>query len=551
MATLPRMALIGCGNWGKNLARNFMSLGALSIICENDQDVHQALKEKFPTCQIVTSFGEVLQDDSIQGVAIATPAETHFALAREALLAGKDVLVEKPLCLAIEEGKQLVALAKEQDRILMVGHLLWYHPAVLQLKKLIDSGELGRIQYIYSHRLNLGRIRREENILWSFAPHDISVILGLLGEEPDYVQAQGGNYLHQQIADVTVSLLSFPSGVKAHIFVSWLHPFKEQKLIVVGDRKMAVFDDVQTTDKLMLYPHSIEWKNQAPVIHKAEGQSITMDIREALRDECEHFLHCMQTRQRPRTDGAEGLRVLSVLQKCQRALGVPYVEKPPHQSEIAYQIHDSAVIDEDVMIGKDTTIWHFSHVLKGSQIGDDCKIGQNVVIGPRTHIGNGVKIQNNVSVYEGVTLENHVFCGPSMVFTNVMNPRSEIPRMGELQSTRVKEGATLGANCTIVCGTTIGRFAFVGAGAVVLHDIPDYAMFVGNPARWVGWMCRCGVKLPPIEERLNCSTCGSWYSQSNGLLQEVHLEQSSPATQDYAFASSREAQAAFKNILGS
>ena len=159
----------------------------------------------------------------------------------------------------------------------MVGHLLWYHPAVLKLKELLDDGTLGRIQYIYSHRLNLGKIRREENILWSFAPHDISVILGLLDEMPDAVQSQGGNYLHPQIADVTVSLLSFPSGVKAHIFVSWLHPFKEQKLVVVGDRKMAVFNDVEPTDKLVLYPHSIEWKNQLPVANKAEAEIV--DIR--------------------------------------------------------------------------------------------------------------------------------------------------------------------------------------------------------------------------------------------------------------------------------
>jgi UDP-2-acetamido-3-amino-2,3-dideoxy-glucuronate N-acetyltransferase len=170
-------------------------------------------------------------------MAIATPAETHSELARRALLAGKDVLVEKPLSLSIEEGRKLVALACERQRVLMIGHLLWYHPAVLKLRELVEEGELGRIQYIYSHRLNLGRIRREENILWSFAPHDISVILGLVGEMPDVIQAQGGNYLHNQIADVTVSLLSFPSGIKAHIFVSWLHPYKELICCVLAEQR--------------------------------------------------------------------------------------------------------------------------------------------------------------------------------------------------------------------------------------------------------------------------------------------------------------------------
>ncbi len=238
----PSVAVIGSGYWGKNLVRNFSSLGALSMVCDSHTDTLRMLSEQYPQCRTVTSFQEVLHDASIQAVAIATPAETHGNMFREALLAGKDVFVEKPLCLSAEEGRGLVALAKERGRILMVGHLLWYHPAILKLKSLIESGELGRIQYIYSNRLNLGKIRREENILWSFAPHDISVILGLLGEMPNAVQAQGGNYLHEQIADITVTLLSFPSGVKAHIFVSWLHPFKEQKLIVVGDRKMAVFD---------------------------------------------------------------------------------------------------------------------------------------------------------------------------------------------------------------------------------------------------------------------------------------------------------------------
>src|SRR2546427_12796211 len=185
----------------------------------------------------------------------------------------------------------------------MVGHLLWYHPAVLKLQALIDSGELGRIQYIYSNRLNLGKIRREENILWSFAPHDISVILGLLGEMPEAVQAQGGNYLHPSIADVTLSLLTFPSGVKAHVFVSWLHPYKEQKLIVVGDRKMAVFDDVEKHDKLLLYPHSVEWRNHTPVANKAAAQPVPIDLCEPLRAECLHFLECVRTRSRPRTDG--------------------------------------------------------------------------------------------------------------------------------------------------------------------------------------------------------------------------------------------------------
>ncbi|MBH0203682.1 MAG: Gfo/Idh/MocA family oxidoreductase [Nitrospira sp.] len=508
-----QVAVVGAGYWGKNLVRNFAGLGSLAAICDNDAERLASFGIQHPGVKLARAYSEILRDETIQAVAIATPAEGHADSVREALLAGKDVFVEKPLCLSVQEGAELVALAKKNSRILMVGHLLWYHPAVLKLKELIRTGELGRIQYIYSNRLNLGKIRREENILWSFAPHDISVILGLLNETPDGVLAQGGNYLHQHIADVTISLLSFPSGVKAHIFVSWLHPFKEQKLIVVGDRKMAVFDDLEKKDKLFLYPHSIDWKDNLPIANKADAQTVELEQGEPLRAECQHFLDCVATRTKPRTDGEEGLRVLSVLQRCQEALEQKAGPRraPAPKPDRPYFAHESTFIDEGVEIGEGTSIWHTSHILKGSRIGKNCKIGQNVVVGPRVTVGNGVKIQNNVSVYEGVTLEDHVFCGPSMVFTNVFNPRSEIPRMNELRQTLVKRGTTLGANSTILCGITIGRYAFVGAGTVVTKDVPDHALVVGNPGRVTGWMCLCGVKLRVKGKKAACPTCGQQY----------------------------------------
>lgn len=518
-----KIAVIGAGYWGKNLVRNFAGLGALSAVCDSNTDTLRALGEQYPLCRTFMSYAEVLRDETIRAVAIATPAEGHANAVREALLAGKDVFVEKPLCLSVKEGEELVTLAKKQSLILMVGHLLWYHPAVLKLKELIRAGELGRIQYIYSNRLNLGKIRREENILWSFAPHDISVILGLLNEIPDGVQAQGGNYLHQRIADVTISLLSFPSGVKAHIFVSWLHPFKEQKLIVVGDRKMAVFDDLEKKDKLLLYPHSIDWKDNLPVANKGDAQRVELEQGEPLRAECQHFLECVATRTRPRTDGEEGLRVLAVLQQCQEVLEqaasrlMPLTLRP----DKPYFAHESAFVDDGVDIGEGTSIWHTSHILKGSRIGKNCKIGQNVIVGPNATVGNGVKIQNNVSVYEGVTLEDHVFCGPSMVFTNVFNPRSEIPRMNELRPTLVRRGATLGANSTILCGITIGQYALIGAGTVVTRDVPDHALVVGNPGRVTGWMCQCGVKLLVEDKNASCQACGKRY-----LFDEAGMKQS-------------------------
>jgi len=523
---IPQVVVVGSGYWGQNLVRNYYQMNALLAICDSNRERLEELGKKYPECALISDYQEVLDDEKIRAVVIATPAETHFNLVKKALLAGKDVYVEKPLCLSVDEGTELVNLARKLGRILMVGHLLWYHPALRKLKELIDEGELGQIRYIYSHRLNFGKIRREENILWSFAPHDISVILGLLGEMPDSVQAQGGNYLHSQIADVTMSTMSFPSGVKAHIFVSWLHPFKEQKLVVVGDKKMAVFNDVEKTDKLLLYPHSIDWKNNLPIANKAESQAVIYDETEPLRAECLHFLECIQSRTQPLTDGSEGLRVLTVLNQCQDALNnpgtavaVPAATPAPAPVSVEapkYKAHPSAFIDEGAEIGAGTVIWHVSHVMKNTRVGENCKIGQNVVIGPNATVGNGVKIQNNVSVYDGVTLEDKVFCGPSMVFTNVHNPRSEVSRMDELRPTLVKEGATLGANCTIVCGNTIGRYAFIAAGAVVVKDVPDYALVMGNPARIRGWMCECGVKLDfagSADGSCTCGACGQSYEK--------------------------------------
>jgi UDP-2-acetamido-3-amino-2,3-dideoxy-glucuronate N-acetyltransferase len=518
------IAIIGAGYWGKNLVRNFHDLEALLTVCDAEPDAIQRFIEQYPGIRGVSSYADILTDGSIQGVVISTPASTHADLAREAILAGKDVYVEKPLCLSEKDGAELNELADRHGRILMVGHLLWYHPVVLKLKELVDTGELGRIQYIYSNRLNIGKLRREENVLWSFAPHDISVILGLLNEMPESIQAQGGNYLHQRIADTTVTLLNFASGVRAHIFVSWLHPFKEQMLVVVGDNKMAVFNDTEPwAEKLQLYPHSVEWSGNVPVANKAEAQLVAVGQEEPLWAECAHFLECIATRKRPRTDGKEGLRVLRVLNCCQAALETrqPVMLQPPSARAKAYLAHESAVIDKEVEIGAGTRIWHFSHIMPGSIVGEKCNIGQNVVIGPKVTVGNGCKIQNNVSIYKGVTLEDHVFCGPSMVFTNVMNPRAAVSRQDQFRETLVRKGATLGANCTIVCGCTIGRYAFIGAGAVVRQDVPDFALMVGNPARQIGWMSKYGEKLAlPLtgSGRDECPHTGEKYVLKDGIV---------------------------------
>ncbi len=509
-----KVVVAGAGYWGKNLVRNFDQIGSLYGICDNNPD--NPIYQQYASTKKYSLFSEVLNDSTVDAVAIATPAELHYSMVKEAIIAGKHVFVEKPLALHIEEGKELVALSKKYNKILMVGHLLQYHPAVTKLREMIDNGELGKLYYIYSNRLNLGKIRSEENILWSFAPHDISVMLSLIGEMPDEVSSFGGCYLHGDIADVTMSTISFPGGIKSHIYVSWLHPYKEQKFVVVGSEKMAVFDDVLKKDKLVVYPHKIDWKGNVPVPNKQDAQPVELPEVEPLKEECIHFVECIKSGKKPKTDGEEGIRVLTVLQMCQESLTSK--GKPVHaksESIKGFSVHESACIDNDVSIGDGTNIWHFSHILKDTKIGKNCKIGQNVVIGPKVQVGEGCKIQNNVSIYEGVTLEDYVFCGPSMVFTNIINPRAEIPRMSEVKKTLVKRGVTFGANSTIICGNTIGKYAFIGSGAVVTKDVPDYAVVIGNPGRIEEWMCECGVRLEFENEDAKCNVCNKAYMKDN------------------------------------
>ena len=517
MENHPAVGVVGCGYWGKNLVRNFHELGSLKAIYDVDPRQLETARQKYdtPTCD---SYQKMLDDAGLQGVVIAAPAAQHYTLAKQALDAGKDVFVEKPLALHVEEAEELTRRAEQCGRILMVGHLLQYHPAIRKLKLLIREGVLGKVQYIHSSRLNFGKLRTEENILWSFAPHDISAILYLLEEEPVLIAAHGGNYLNAQIADVTLSSCRFASGVTAHIFVSWLHPFKEQKLVIVGDRQMAVFDDTQPQHKLLLYPHQVDWIDRRPVARCSEGKEVPLSGDEPLRLECEHFLKCIATRQNPDTDGNNGVRVLRILNASERSLKNNGQVQTMEAVSSSYYSDPTSKVDEPVSIGTGTHIWHFSHIMPNCSIGERCNIGQNVHVASGVRIGNNVKIQNNVSLYEGVELEDDVFCGPSMVFTNVINPRSHVNRKKEYQKTLVRRGATLGANSTIVCGVTIGEYAFVGAGAVVTRDVPPHALVVGSPARQIGWMCRCGFRLHPSGGQAHCEACDQFYIFEHDIL---------------------------------
>jgi predicted dehydrogenase len=314
---VPSVAVVGCGYWGKNLVRNFSRLGALAAVCDSTATGQATAQELAAGTPVVSDLAELLQTD-VSGVVIATPAETHYDIAKQALNAGKDVFVEKPLALTYEEGAALVRLAEDSHAILMVGHVLEYHPAIVRMLQLVRDGELGRVRYISSNRLNLGKVRREENILWSFAPHDIAIILRLMDSMPFQIAAHGGSYVQPNIADVTTTHLLFDNGVRAHIYVSWLHPFKEQRLVIVGSKKMASFDDV--TKQLVLHDQRVELQEGQPVPIKGTGDNVEFSKDEPLLLECQAFLNAIATRQPPVTDGASGLRVLQILHAAQRSL---------------------------------------------------------------------------------------------------------------------------------------------------------------------------------------------------------------------------------------
>ena len=327
LSTTPQIALVGCGYWGKNLCRNFHALEALSSVVDATENGQTTARSIAPDAQITDILDDVLRNDQIQGVALATPAETHADLAIQAMQAGKDVFVEKPMALTLEDAEKMKKVAEETGRILMVGHLLEYHPAVLKLREMIASRELGKINYIYSNRLNFGKVRTEENSLWSFAPHDVAVILRLTGQKPVEVSACGGSYLTNGIADTTLSNLRFENESRAHIFVSWLHPFKEQRLVVVGDKKMAIFNAVAPFgEKLQLYPQNVEFDGPMPILKKEDAEFVEHADSEPLREECSHFLDCIQSRKQPLTNAQSGIDVLQVLHACQQSIeqnGVP------------------------------------------------------------------------------------------------------------------------------------------------------------------------------------------------------------------------------------
>jgi UDP-2-acetamido-3-amino-2,3-dideoxy-glucuronate N-acetyltransferase len=323
----PGVAVVGCGRWGRHLVRTFAGLGALRAVVDTDAGRAAQMSERFGVRAV--DLDSALGDTAVEAVVVATPAASHAAVAGRALAAGRHVLVEKPLALGVDAAATLCRQAAAAGLVLMVGHLLRYHPAFVRLEAMAADGSLGRLRHLYASRLSLGRIRPGENVLWSFAPHDVSMVLALVAEEPETVAAIGGERLDGRSPGVTTSL-AFPGGARAQVLSSWLHPFKEQRLVVVGDKAMAVFDDRRPwPSKLVFHPHVVDWHHRWPEPIEADGRPVAVDEMEPLAAECGHFLACVESGTTPRTDGEEGVRVLRVLEAAQRSLASGRAHPPP------------------------------------------------------------------------------------------------------------------------------------------------------------------------------------------------------------------------------
>ncbi len=514
-----RICVVGVGRWGKNHVKTLQGLNALGGIVEADEEKQEQLKSQYGDIPIYGNLNETFKDQ-FDGYTVATPAQTHYSVGKEILRQRKPVLIEKPMALTVAEAKELKQMADQLNVPLMVGHVLLFHPAIQKIKELVQNEKIGRLQYLYSNRLNLGTVRKEENILWSFAPHDIAIFQYLIEKMPTEVISRGGAFLQPLIHDSTMTILKFPQNIVGHIFVSWLHPFKEHRFVVIGSKGMLVYEDSSIERELLFYEKGIDWIQGEPVKREGATEIIPYEKKMPLTEELQYFIDHLDDIKPTICDGQNGVDVLEVLEQATTSL----LEESRGEVEKTVQknffVHPSSYVDKNVEIGEGTKIWHFSHIQSNVKIGQKCSFGQNVNVGNNVVIGNNVKVQNNVSIYEGVELEDYVFCGPSMVFTNIKDPRCKYPQRGEDHYIRtlVKEGASIGANATIVCGTIVGRHAFIGAGAVITKDVPDYALMVGVPARQVGWACECGEILPKGESDITCPRCSLKYHLSENQL---------------------------------
>jgi len=438
----PFLGLVGVGNWGENLAMDFDRV--LRAVCDLDKEQLEYYSDIEHIKYTTTVFEDLLEDPEITAIAIATPAHTHFDLAKRVLLSGRDCYVEKPMTVSSKDAAVLVRIAKMMGRVLMVGHIIHYTPALqsLDFDELVETvqncTDIVAYRYTKSKQSNI-------NVIWNLGPHDISFIVRLLGP-PHVVVA----HLHQEECIIK---LQYPEK-EVKVFLNQGTANKKQEIVATGPNG-ELFTLCNNTIFLNNYFYSS--KENTP-----------------LEVECETFINCCKKRQFPYTDGCEGLVVTRVLEMAEKSAAK--AGKPVK----SFFCHESSYIDPGAQVGFDTKIWHFCHLMPTARVGNNCTIGQNCFIAGT--IGHGCKVQNNVSIYEGVVAGDNVFFGPSCVLTNDKTPRAAHSKNGNYTTTTIEDGVTIGANATIMCGVTLGEGCMIGAGSVVTKDIPPGVTVIGNPA---------------------------------------------------------------------
>lgn len=562
------LIVVGCGKWGINLIKTAHTMGRLVAVVDASEQSLNSLAQRHPQVSNIPTYiklSAALEAHKNAAIIVATPPKTHFPVAMEALQGNRHVFVEKPICDSISDARTLVSVAKTRGLTLMVDHLLQYSLPHRRLIHLVSTGYVGNVTRVRMSRVNFGTIRTVEDVLWSFCPHDISILLALLrggkkknGQEiyATSVTCHGQAVVSSDITDYVDICVTFSSGSRAHVEASWLHPMKERRVIVYGsDGSIVLNEDMPDTSlpKLQAYKWSTKRRHDGSAVdieksdddlaahleaHPEKDAVSFSSENQPLSSALNYFVHCVHTGVTPwRSDGKEALSVLALLDAAAESLrqgGISISIAPEGgMTQLSMNgagktansvlksktfVHETAIVDSGAKIGQGTKIWHFSHVMSGASIGKNCNIGQNVYVG-NTTLGNNVKVQNNVSIYDAVRVDDDVFLGPSCVLTNVKTPRAHVSRKHMFSSTWLQKGVTIGANATIVCGTTLGEFCFIGAGAVVTKDVLPHALVYGNPATMQGWVSKTGVKLvrDPVplgngSIKLQCPESGEVYA---------------------------------------
>lgn len=478
------VAIIGCGYWGSNLIRVFAQLEQCHIhtCCDSEKSKLEKVKSIYPYINITSNYQDVLNNSEIDAIILATPVYSHFNMAKLALLANKHVLVEKPMTSLSKESKELIELANQKNKILMVDHTFEFEPAIRQIKKIIELGDIGDIYYINASWLNLGLLRPDVNVVFDLATHIFSIINYITNKQPISVKASGNTYVsNNNLEEMANLIVKYPDKLIANINVSWLEPYKTRKMVIVGSKKMLVFDLLQPQEQLKVFDKGVDINNTENKISYRSGDVFSPNVQpvEPLKEMAKHFLSCIVESKKPLTSGENGLTVAKLLEAAEQSL---------KNNGIEIELNKNTSCE--VIFGKDLKVFQPQLTnLYGCEIGDNTKIGAFVEVQKNAKIGKNCKISTHSFICEGVVIEDDVFIGHGVKFINDKYPRATLN--GVLQSekdwkvvpTIVKKGASIGTNSTILCGITIGENSIIGAGSVVTKNIPPNSIAYGNPAK--------------------------------------------------------------------